>query len=326
MAQHSYRSPRKGYIAALAATVAWSSSGIFVAYLTGRFRMPPLALAFWRNLIITVALLGGLSLLGTRLLRLEYRHIRLLGLYGLVLAALNGLFPVSVVLNGAAVATLLIYSAPVFSALASRVFLGEKLGSLKIAAVAVGLAGCVLVSEAYDPALWQVNVTGIAVGLGTGLSFAVYGLVGRILARRGVHAWTAMAHGFSVSTLLLLVLLRGAAVDWLPSSPLGGHDGGAEAALGWGVLALLALGPTLAGHGLYTASLAHLPASTATLIVTLEPLLTAALAYLLLRERMGAYQLLGGCLVLASVVAVTIGDSRGRKRAAQDPLASREMA
>jgi hypothetical protein len=77
---------------------------------------------------------------------------------------------------------------------------------------------------------------------------------------------------------------------------------------------LLSLGPTLAGHGLYTASLAHLPASTATLINTLEPPLTAVMAYVLLGERMGTYQLFGGFLVLAGVLAVAISDRRQRER------------
>jgi drug/metabolite transporter (DMT)-like permease len=313
-------SPKRGYIIALAATVAWSSSGIFIAYLTGEFGVPALAVAFWRNLVITIALFSGLAIWARPLLSLERRHIPMLLVFGLVLAVLNGLYPPSVALNGAAVATVLIYSAPLFSALGARAFLGEPLGWLKVGAVAVGVVGCVLVSGAYDPNQWQANPVGIVVGLGTGLSFAAYGLIGRAVARRGVPAWTTMAYGFLTSTVAMLTLLRGKAFRWLPGSVLAGAGGPRMAGLGWGALIALALGPTLAGHGLYNASLAHLPASTATLIVTLEPPLTALLAYLLLGEHLGPPQILGGVLILAAVVAVTFYDRREGERLASAPI------
>ena len=310
----------RGYLIALAATVAWSSSGIFIAYLTGPFALPPLAVAFARNLIITAALFAGLAVWARRFLRISRRDVPVLLLFGLALAALNALYPPSVALNGAAVATVLIYSAPLFSALAARVFLKESLGPLKVSAVLAGIAGCVLVSGAYDPAKWQVNPQGIAIGLGTGLSFAVYGLVGRLVARRGTPTWTTMAYGFLASTVLMLSILGRSVFTWLPGSVLAGMHGSRQAALGWVTLLVLALGPTLGGHGLYNASLAYLPASTATLIVTLEPPLTAVLAYVLLGERLGLSQLLGSGLVLVGVVAVTVGDRLERERSGRDGI------
>jgi len=314
MTQPTPQPLKRGYLIALAATVAWSSSGIFIAILTGSFGVPPLAIAFWRNLIITMALFSGLAVWARPLLRLSRNDLPMLLLFGLALAALNAMFPPSVALNGAAVATVLIYSAPLFSALAARVFLKESLGPLKMGAVVAGIAGCVLVSGAYDPTQWSSNPLGIAVGLGTGLAFAAYGLVGRVVARRGIPTWTTMAYGFLVSTGLILAFLRRGAFEWLPGSILAGTNGSQQAALGWVTLLVLAMGPTLGGHGLYNASLAYLPASTATLIVTLEPPLTALLAYLLLGERLGLDQLLGSGLVLIGVVAVTVGDRLERER------------
>jgi drug/metabolite transporter (DMT)-like permease len=305
-------------VLSLAATAAWSTSGIIIAYVTSRFRVPPFALAAWRNLIISFALVGGLCVAARPLLRLERKHVPLFALNGLVLAALSALYPLSVALNGAAVATLLIYIAPVFSAVAARFVLGEPLGPSKIGAVIVGLVGCVLVSGAYDPANWEVNAVGIAVGLGTGVSFAAYGLVGKSVSRRGATAWTTLAYTFLASTLILFLALRADAIVWIADSPLGGQNGWADAVAGWGMLVMLALGPTLGGHGLYVASLAHLPASTATLIVALEPPMTAALAYVLLGERLSGLQVLGGGLVLLAVVGVVLGDRRQRKQKSQD--------
>jgi drug/metabolite transporter (DMT)-like permease len=75
-------------------------------------------------------------------------------------------------------------------------------------------------------------------------------------------------------------------------------------------MVLLAIGPTLGGFGLYTVSLTYLPTTTANLILTLEPGMTAALAYLLLGERLTGPQLAGSALVLISVFLLRLSDRR----------------
>jgi drug/metabolite transporter (DMT)-like permease len=84
---------------------------------------------------------------------------------------------------------------------------------------------------------------------------------------------------------------------------------------GWGALILLAIGPTIAGYGLYTVSLTYLPASVANLIATLEPAFTAALAYLFLAERLSPPQLAGSAMIIAGVVLLRMGEgvNRGNK-------------
>ena len=79
---------------------------------------------------------------------------------------------------------------------------------------------------------------------------------------------------------------------------------------GWGVLALLAVGPTIGGFGLYTVSLTYLPASVANLIATLEPALTAILAYLFLGEQLTSSQLVGSGLILAGMVILRALEER----------------
>ena len=75
------------------------------------------------------------------------------------------------------------------------------------------------------------------------------------------------------------------------------------------ILAILAVGPSLAGFGLYTMSLRYLQASTAGLIASLEPALTAIMAFFTLRQTMNARQWLGAGLILAAVVMVQ-GDKK----------------
>ena len=108
--------PLRGYAIALVGTAIWSASAVFISYLTSRFRMPPLVLAFWRDFLVTCALAGTLALFARRLLRLDRRHLPFFVLYGFLLAIFNSLWTISVALNGAAVATVLIYISPAFTA------------------------------------------------------------------------------------------------------------------------------------------------------------------------------------------------------------------
>jgi drug/metabolite transporter (DMT)-like permease len=299
-----------GYFIALLATALWSTTAIFISNLTGHFGMPPLALAFWRDLLVAGTLFGVLAFTAKArpLLRLGRQNAGFFVLYGLVLAVLHALWAVSVALNGAAVATVLVYTSPAFTALAGWRWWGERLSALKIGAVVLSAGGCALVSGAYDPAAWQVNPVGIGVGLANGVVFAAYSLLGKASSRRGVNPWTATLYSFALGAAFLLPVQRLDGLWWLSRPLAAGPDGWREAALGWGIMVLLAVGPTLGGHGLYTVSLTHLPAATANLIATLEPAMTAGWAFAFLGERLTVPQLLGGCLILIGVVLLRLGD------------------
>jgi drug/metabolite transporter (DMT)-like permease len=89
-------------------------------------------------------------------------------------------------------------------------------------------------------------------------------------------------------------------------------------------MVLLAAGPTLGGYGLYTVSLTRLPASTANLIATLEPAVTAGLAFVFLGERLTGPQFLGGSLILTGVVLLRLRDrAMQAARVAPPPSQSR---
>jgi drug/metabolite transporter (DMT)-like permease len=287
------------------ATAIWSTTPVVTGYLITRFHMPPLVLSFWRDLIVAIALFAVLSLVARPLLRLERRQVLFFLLYGFVLAAFNGLWITAVALNGAAVATVLAYSAPAFTALAGWRLWGERLDALKIGAVVLCIVGCALISGAYDGAAWRVNPVGIVTGLASGVAFATYNLLGKVSSRRGINPWTATLYSFGFAAVFLLLVQRPETVLWLSRSP------GNEALQGWGILVFLAAGPTLTGYGLYTVSLTHLPATTASLITTLEPALTAVQAFCFLGERLTIPQLLGGGLILVGVVLVRLGERGG---------------
>ena len=295
----------RGYLICVTATVFWSFTGIFIRYLIETYHLPPLVLAFWRDAFVALALGLAFALFKPPRLRFERRHLGFLIFYGIELSLFNSLWTISVALNGAAVSTVLAYSSAAFTAILGRLLLSERLGPVKIAAVTLSLLGCVFVSGAYDPNVWRLNLLGVVTGLVSGIAFAGYSLLGKTAAKRAIDPWTTLmyAFGFAVPFIFVYDLMHA----WLPAGVastqlfwLGG------VLTGWGVLVLLAIGPTIGGFGLYMVSLNYLPVSVANLIATLEPMLTAILAFILLNERFTSPQWLGSGLIIAGVVLLRL--------------------
>lgn len=296
-----------GYSIAVISAAILSTTAIFIRYLTQTYQLPPLVLAFWRDLFVAITLFLVLAFLRPAISRVERRHLPYLVLYGFVLAIFNALWTLSVAINGAAVATVLVYCSAAFTALLGWWLLKESLDLTKLAAVGICLGGCVLVAEALNPGVWQTNLVGILAGTISGLCYAIYSLMGRSASNRGLAPWTTVLYTFGIASAFLLAfnllpfkLIPGGAVHpadlfWLGSS-----------LPGWGILLLLAAGPTLLGFGLYNVCLGYLPSSVANLILTLEPVFTAFIAYLLLGERLSSIQIGGSLMILAGVVLLRI--------------------
>ena len=61
----------KGYSIAIIGITIWSTTGILIGILVTDYAMPALLLAFWRNLLVCVALAPALFLIRRSLLRLD---------------------------------------------------------------------------------------------------------------------------------------------------------------------------------------------------------------------------------------------------------------
>jgi drug/metabolite transporter (DMT)-like permease len=319
----------RGYAIALAAAAILSTTAIFIRHLTLTYHIPALVLAFWRDGFVCVTLLPVLGLLSPGLLAVRRRHLPYLVGWGLLLATFNATWTLSVALNGAAVSTVLVYSSAGFTVLLGWLILHEHLGWGKLLAVAISLSGCVLVSGALDLAAWRANVGGIVTGILSGLCYAIYSLMGRSASNRGLNPWTTVLYTFAFATGFLLVvnLLPGGVLPGAAARPTELFWLG-NAVIGWGVLFLLAAGPTVAGFGLYNVSLGYLPSGVANLVVSLEPVFTAVTAYLVFGERLNVVQLSGSAMIMAAVILLRVHDGwlegrtpAGRTQSAE-PLAT----
>ena len=309
--QISQSSNRRGFLIALISAMVLAFTGILIRLISEDFQLPALVIAFWRDLFVVCCALPLLLLFKLPLLKIRLADLPFLILFGVILAVFNVLWTLAVTLTGAAVATVLVYSSAGFTAILGWLFLKESLEVKKILVVLLCLGGCVLVSGAVQPEAWQINSVGIVTGLLSGLLYALYSLMGRRGAQKGLNPWTILFYSFLFAAIILLGL------NLLPGSHIPGTaERPADLFLlqsawrGWLLLWVLAAGPTLMGFGLYNVSLSLLPSSTANLILTLEPVLTTLLAFFLLGERLSIIEAVGSALVIAALVILRLGPSK----------------
>ncbi len=301
----------RGYSYALLGAFFLSTTSILIRHMTLTYQIPALILAFWRDVFMVATLIPAFWIFNKNLLKIKSVHLGFLILFGLIVAIFNSFWTLSVSINGAAVATVLVYCSAGFTVLLGWWLLNESLTWIKLVAVVLSLGGCVLVAEAYDPALWNTNFAGIITGILSGLSYAAYSLMGRSASQRGLSPWTTLLYSFTFAGIFLLILnlipgdfLIGKAVQASDLFWLGNRLDG------WIILILLAAIPTIGGFGFYNVSLSYLPSSIANLISTTEPAFTAVTAFLFLGERLRPVQMAGSLFILAGVVFLRLFANR----------------
>ena len=301
---------RRGVVIVLCAVAIWSTTPVFIDQLQTAYHLTPLQISIWRALLVTIFL--GIYLLVRRpgVFKLQRREIGYYVLYGVVGVSLFNLgFNTSVAINKSAVATTLMFCAPVFVALGSWWVFHERLKPTQMLAIGVNLLGCVLVGSVSELLAGTAgNTKGLLLGLFSGVCFAVYTLLGRGAARsKRLSPIVILFYTYLFGTVALMVwgiLTQG------EHALLVSLDGS-----GWGLLLILSLGPTLFGYLLFTISLQHLSAPIASIFHTLEPVMTALLALIFLSRTMTLLQWIGLGLIVASVISmqmVSLVQSRKR--------------
>lgn len=187
--------------------------------------------------------------------------------------------------------SLLLYTFPVFVTVAA-IALGREFASRRtVAALALASAGLVLVLT--GAAAGTLDPIGTVLALAAAVVYSAY-----ILSSEGVAA--------RVEPVVLSTLLCTGAATTLTLAGLasGNVHPGAVSVAGFAWLGALALVSTVGAIALFFAGLRRVGSTAASILSTLEPVVTVALAFLVFGEALGRAQLGGGALVLLAVLAV----------------------
>lgn len=244
---------------------------------------------FGRSLFAAVAL-GLLFSLGKTERGAPLRPNR----YGVVLAigaanALNWLFYVLAInVSTVSIAVISLFTYPLITSLIEPFVFKESHRPAELIGGCAVLAGVVLITPEFS--LGNQDTLGVIFGLLAAASFAA-----RNILSRGVV-------GELGSTKLMSFVFVIAALGYAPF--------GAAAApqwnlVDWGMLAVLGIVLTAGGQTLFVNSLKNVTSSWASLVVSVQPVITVGLAFWLLDERVDTRTLIGGLVLISSVVYAT---------------------
>lgn len=308
-------SARRGLALALLAALFWATGGLAAKWLftplagvAEGWPVPPLGividpvvLAAARAVVAAAALWAGLALKAREHLRVRAKDLPFLTAFGVVgLALVHFSYFKTISLTNVATAILLEYMAPVLVLAVSSLAAPRGIGWRLPVAVALSVSGCALVVGALSGRL-AVSFQGLAWGLASAVFFAAYTVMGRWGASR-YTPWTLLAYGLAAAAAFWLVVLGPAPVFHALS------DGPTAAAVVY-----IALASTILPFGAFLAALRLIPATEASVAATLEPVIAAVGAWVLLGERLDVWQILGGVLVLGGIVAAQEPGPGGRE-------------
>lgn len=180
----------------------------------------------------------------------------------------------------------------------AAIALGRERGSRR-SVVALALASTGLALVLAGAAAGALDPLGTALGLAAAVLYSGYILVSDGIAGR-------------VGPVALTTLLcTGAAVTLTLAALAGGDlDPADVSATGFAWLGGLAIVSTVGAIGLFLAGLRRVGPTAASILSTLEPVVTVTLAFLAFGEALAPAQLAGAALVLAAVLVVRVPTAR----------------
>lgn len=187
----------------------------------------------------------------------------------------------------AGLVALLLYVYPAIVTVAAALIFGERLTPLKVAALVVALTGTALTLGDIGGG----RPLGIVLALAAAVAYATYILVSsRVVPRAGAIPAATVVMLAAAAVLGTAVAIAG------PSVP--------QTLQGWGAIGGLALVSTVVAMVTFFAGLQRIGPADASTVSTVEPVVTVALAALVLHESLSVVQLIGGALIVAAVVVL----------------------
>jgi drug/metabolite transporter (DMT)-like permease len=277
---------RTGLLLAIGAAAMFSTAPILTRWVGDG--LGPYEISFWRCAIGALIVLTAAAALRQPLP--AARDWRIYGLTGLFAALHFVLYIAAVQVTTIAHALAIVYTAPVWTALAARLS-GDELSTRRWLGIGLSVAGVALLVGLGDDA--GATLLGDLLALGSALAFAAYSLAGR--RNRGNAG--ILAYAGTVYVVAALWTLPAALLTW--------SSGGYTAQAVWALLGLGLL-PLALGHTLYNSALRRAPATAVNVLATQELTFGILLGALLLAEVPSATSMVGALITILGAILVIL--------------------
>jgi drug/metabolite transporter (DMT)-like permease len=288
----------RGYLYVSLAAVLFAISGTSSKFLFNS-GITPYQLIQMRTTVAFTGLLIWLCLKHPAFLKIsitDLAYFLALGVLGIGAAQFLYLFAISKI--NVAAAILLHYTGPVFVALYVVFLQRRKIGIVSILSIFGTLAGCFLVVGAYNLEILALNRIGIISGLLAAVAFAIYS----VLSEHGMRKytpWTVLLYGMLFAAIMWNVLHPPLEALLHRYSPVQ-----------WGWIFFIGICGTIFPFGLYFEGIKRIRSTHASITATLEPISAGVIATIFLGEVMAPLQIMGGLIVIGSIILLQLKKSR----------------
>lgn len=197
------------------------------------------------------------------------------------------------VIGGVAIPALLLYMAPIFVMIMSFFFFHEKLNKRKVLALFITIIGLCFITGAFSQ---EVTLSGKAIllGLGAGFGYALYSIFSKMIIDK-YEAVTIITYTFVV-----------AAIGSVPLSGIIYHVN--ELLNLQAVIATigLAIFCTVMPFLLYTTGLKKLEAGKASILATIEPIVSAIVGLIFFQEVFDLTKILGMICIISAILILNL--------------------
>jgi len=275
------------------AAALWGTIGIVVKTLIS-WGFNPISIVLYRIGASFLILFIIIFLCDRTLLKVKKEHLLYFALYGLISVSIFNIVYINAIdLTTVTTAVILLYTSPVFVLFMSFLLFKEKIDFVKFLCVIFTFIGCFLVVKGYNIENLRLNFKGIIFGILSGLTYGLYSIFGKVCLK-DYRPYTVSLYslGFGSLFLSLFLILTRTKVVFVP---------GIIPSM---VLLYIILFPTLLSYVFYTKGLKLVEAGKASIIATVEPVISSLLAVFVLGENLEFIQILGVLMVLTAVVLI----------------------
>lgn len=283
---------RSAWMVAGAGTL-WGLISLFVHALQAD-GLTSLQIVFFRNLLAAVILGGIIAAKERKFPRFRLRDIWMfLGTGMISIALFNYCYFAALERSSVAVASLLLYTSPIFIMVLSAVLFHERLTGQKLLSLALTVAGCACITGVFSESQ-AVAWTTVLLGLGSGLFYGLYSIFGKY-ALREYNAMTVSFYTFVFAAAATAPFCGADSFRFVAAHPQ-------DLLVGIGLAVVSTVAPFL----LYTAGLNGIQASKAAVLAIVEPLVASLLGVIAFGDSFTVWTLLGMVLIFSAIAVLQL--------------------
>lgn len=282
-----------GYLMVLIAGILWGSIGFFVTILKS-LGAESSTIAFLRigvGAFLLIPLMYAMG--GKNIFKIDKKGIFICLILGIFCQAIfNFSYNESIKNVGVATASVMLYTSPIFVCIMSKIFFKEKIGPVKLIALAINVLGCILTVTGGDFTAIKFSVYGVFAGILSGFLYALMTIISKPTTEK-YNSLTIIFYSFVFGAIVLAVITR----PWENISRIINFKF-AMASIGYGLI------PSVGSYFFYMKGIAKkLETSKVPVVASIETVVAAVIGIFIFDESSGLFKIIGiGCVILSIAI------------------------